>query len=79
MKKIIVTSLLFFLFIAVSFSQGLYSRENLEKASSQDLNLYLTKAGKLKKTGGILLISAPISGIIGAVLWSNAWSGGSEG
>ncbi len=79
MVKISVTVFLLFLFITASFSQELYSKENLEKASSQDLFLYLTKAQKLRKAGGVLLIAAPISATTGVLLSKHAWSGGTQG
>jgi hypothetical protein len=59
-------------------AQGIYSQENLEKVSAKDLSLYLTKAQKTKKTGGVLLIAAPVSAALGISLWVNAWRGGSE-
>jgi hypothetical protein len=60
-------------------AQGIYSQENLEKASAKDLSLYLTKAQKVKKTGGVMLIASPVSAALGVLLWANAWRGGSEG
>lgn len=71
MKKFSVTVFLFFLFISASFSQGLYSKENLEKASSEDLLLYLTNAQKLKKTGGIITIAGSSTAIVGIILMAS--------
>lgn len=79
MKKILVTLFLFFLYISASFSQDLYSKENLEKASSEDLFFYLTKAQKLERTGGILLIAVPVSAVSGIVLANNSYGGGTAG
>ena len=71
MKKFSVTVFLIFLFISASFSQGLYSKENLEKASSEDLLLYLTNAQKLKKTGGIITIAGSSTAIVGIILMAS--------
>ena len=57
MKKLIlifllsVVYLLLFLFTFAGQSQKIYSVENLEQASQEDLNTYLDKALKLKKDG----------------------------
>jgi hypothetical protein len=77
-KKLSIGFLLAIFTIATQ-AQDLYSQENLGKFSTEDLSVYLTKAKKLKKTGGILLIAAPISATIGILFWADAWSGGSEG
>jgi hypothetical protein len=73
-------SIVFFLAISTitTQAQGLYSQENLEKVSTKDLSLYLNKAQKVKKAGGVLLIAAPVSATLGILLWTNAWRGGSE-
>ena len=79
MKRIAVTGLLFFLVLSVSLSQGKYSKENLAKASLEDLNLYLEQARKLKKSGGFLSIAGPVAMVIGIAAAGAAWSGGTEG
>lgn len=71
MKKFSVTVFLFFLFISTLFSQGLYSKENLEKASLEELDLYLTKAQKLKKTGGFISIAGSSTAIVGIILMAS--------
>ena len=48
-----------------------YSIENIQNASLKDLELYLVKAQKLKKTGGILSIVGPVTAITGTLLVSN--------
>lgn len=48
--------------------QGLYSQEKLEKASREDLSLYLTKAQKQKKDGGVITILGSSTVIVGGVL-----------
>ncbi len=79
MIKILVVGFLFAISAIATQAQRIYSQESLGKFSAEDLSIYLTKAQKLKKTGGILLIAAPVSATIGIKLWSDAWSGGSEG
>ena len=74
MKKITFISLLLFLFAFAGQSQKIYSVENLEQASQEDLNIYLEKSQKLKKTGGFLSIAGPSSFITGAVLFSAGWN-----
>ena len=51
MKKISIIVLLLFLFTFAGQAQKIYSVENLEQASPEDLNTYLDKAFKLKKNG----------------------------
>ncbi len=76
MKKITVIGLLCFLFEFTCQGQNLYSQhKNLEQASVEELNTYLIKAKKLKKTGAILSIGGPITSIVGYALFSSAWSG----
>ena len=56
MNKYLLIVLLLFLFTFASQAQGKYSRENLEKASSEELTNYLIKAQKLKKTGTFIIL-----------------------
>lgn len=66
-KKVSFVALLIVVFAMTSQGQGLYSKQNLEKASIEDLSLSLTKAQKLKKTGGVISIlgsSAVLAGIL---------------
>jgi hypothetical protein len=70
MKKLSGAAMLLFLFMSVSFSQGLYSKENLEKASPEELLLYLKKAQKLKKAGGVITIAGSAAVLTGGVLIS---------
>ena len=74
MKKLSIISLLLFLFAFAGQSQKIYSVENLEQASQEDLNIYLEKSQKLKKTGGFLSIAGPASAITGAVLAMSAYN-----
>jgi hypothetical protein len=68
MKKFSIVALLLILFAIDSKTQGLYSQKNLEKASKEDLSLYLTKAQKQKKTGGVITIIGSSTVIVGGVL-----------
>lgn len=52
--------------------RSMYSQQNLDRASVEELNFYLAKAQKLKKIGGIELIVAPVAGAVGLLLWSEA-------
>jgi hypothetical protein len=52
MKKIFVL-VLFVLFTFTSQAQNVYSMQNLEKVSSEDLIQYLEKAQKQKKLDGL--------------------------
>ncbi|MBT3384415.1 MAG: hypothetical protein HN778_09850 [Prolixibacteraceae bacterium] len=54
MKKITFISLVLFLFTFTVQSQKIYSVENLEQASQEELDIYLEKALKNKKTGKTL-------------------------
>jgi hypothetical protein len=68
MKKFSIVALLLILFATNSKTQGLYSKKNLEKASVEDLSLYLTKAQKQRKTGGIITIIGSSALLVGGVL-----------
>ena len=47
--------------------------------SREELDLYLEKAQKQKKTGAILSIAGPGTAVIGILLASYAYGGGTEG
>jgi len=66
-KKVSFIALLIIVFAINSQGQGLYSKQNLEKASIEDLSLSLTKAQKLKKTGVVISILGS-SGVIAGIL-----------
>lgn len=78
MKNILVAGLLIYISTLAGQSQELYSQKNLEQASGEDLFLYLKKAQKLERTGGILLIAVPVTAITGVVLASVSQQGGTE-
>jgi hypothetical protein len=69
MKKILAIGLLIIMIAFESNAQKIYSKQNLEKASQEDLNLYLNKAKKTKKTGTILTIVGPIAFVGGTALF----------
>ena len=61
MKKLSTIILLLFLFNLASQAQKTYSLENLEKASQEELDLYMDKALKLKKTGKTVTTVAAVT------------------
>lgn len=79
MKKKLTIGLFLIILAFTSQAQKLYSKENLEKASIEDLSLYLEKAQKLKKTGVTLSIAGPVIFILGYGLGTATWSGGTSG
>ena len=79
MKKISLIALFTFLLVLTSHSQGVYSKQNLEQTSLEDLNLHLEKAHKLKKTGVIMSIAGPAGCLAGMTVAVLAYAGGSEG
>lgn len=76
MKKITVIGLLLILFAFASHAQGIYSKQKLEKASREDLNLYLKFAKKKQKTGVIMTIVGPLACVGGTALVAHAYGGG---
>jgi hypothetical protein len=52
---------------------------NLEKASQDELNFYLTKVKKTKRTGIIMLIAGPLSSGAGILIAAASYSGGTSG
>ena len=77
MKKKLTIGLFLILLAFTCQAQRIYSKENLTKASSEDLNLYYEKAKKIKKTGGVLTVAGPLSAITAALLIGPIYSGGS--
>ena len=76
MKKFSIIGLLLFVFSFTSLAQKIYSVENLEQASQEDLNTYLDKALKLKKDGKTVTIAGGVllgAGITIMLLSSNDW------
>jgi len=78
MKKLSIFILLLLLICLLGQAQQKYSSENLEKASQEELDLYLNDALKLKKTGRIFnIIGASSLGVasVCALLGSDAGFG----
>jgi hypothetical protein len=67
-RKILSMELLIIVFTMTCQAQRLYSYKNLEQTSEENLSLYLTKAQKLKKTGGIITIAGPSTVVAGLLL-----------
>jgi hypothetical protein len=76
MKKSIFLFLLFLLFHMTSFSQKIYSEENLRQASMEELNVYLKTSQKLKRTGTIMTVAGPATLIAGSIAYSKAMDDG---
>lgn len=70
MKKLSIAGLLLLFLVISSEAQNVYSVQNLEQASMEDLQLYLGKAQRVKKTGAILSIAGPASALTGIALLS---------
>jgi len=68
MKKNLTLVLLLILFAFTCQAQEIYSKENLQKTSLEDLNVYLEKAQKLKKAGSIVTIAGSATTVTGLVL-----------
>jgi hypothetical protein len=67
-KKVSFAVLLIVVFAMTSQGQGLYSKQNLEKASTEDLSLSLTKAHNLKKTGAVISLLGSSAAMAGFLL-----------
>ena len=68
MKKLHIIGLLLLVFLISAEAQKVYSVENLEQSSLEDLQLYLGKARSLKKTGSFLSIAGPTMALTGLLL-----------
>jgi len=73
MKKILFIGLFFILFAFICQAQSVYSKQNLEKASQEDLNLYLRKAKKTRTAGAVLSITGPLMVVSGYAIANYAW------
>jgi hypothetical protein len=67
-RIILSVALLIIVFSMTCQAQGLYSKKNLEQTSDEDLSLYLTKAQKLKRTGGVITIAGSSTMLAGFLL-----------
>jgi len=75
MKRIISLIILMLTLTVASYSQNLYSRQNMEHASGQELRANFAKARKLKKTGTILTLGGLGAGVTGVFIFSQSWAG----
>jgi hypothetical protein len=79
MKKTLTVGLLLIFIAFTCQAQKICSKENLEEASLEELNICLEKAQKLKKNGINLSIAGPLIFGAGYGLATAAWSGGTQG
>lgn len=75
MKKILFIGLFLILLAFNCQAQSVYSKQNLEKATQQDLNRYMSKAKKTRTAGAILSITGPIMGVTGGIIMNNNLDG----
>jgi hypothetical protein len=73
LKKSIYLFLLFLLSHMTSYSQSIYSKENLRQASLEELNVYLKVSQKLKRTGTTMSIAGPVATVAGYIIFSENW------
>jgi hypothetical protein len=76
MKRISAIAFVVFILSVTSHAQGLYSKKNLDQASKEDLSLYLAKAQKLKKTGGVICIAGSSTALVGVLVMMVGGEGG---
>lgn len=70
MKRISAVIFLLILLSLAGYSQGLYSKQNLSKASMEDLELYLDKAVKTTRAGAIFSAAGSAAFVSGLVIAS---------
>lgn len=80
MKKVLFISIFCLFFVGISHGQKMYSFENLEQSTPENLETYLTFAKKQKKTGAILLktglLTAGTGFVVAALSYDNdEWIG----
>lgn len=73
MKKSIFLFLLFLLVSGTGFSQRIYSKQQLEQASMEELNAYLKLSEKKKTTGTILSVAGPVALLAGGIVFNENW------
>ena len=71
MKKVSIIGLFIIVVALPSHAQSVFSKQNLEQASQDDLSLYLKQA-KSQKITGIVLSSAGIAAVTSLVLVANS-------
>lgn len=70
MKTVAFIGILGFLLASNCFSQNVYSKQNLEKASTENLDIYLKKAHIVKSGGSTVTVIGLISTVAGVVFLS---------
>ena len=78
MKIMACNLLLTFVLVLSARAQGKYSIESLEQLPRENLNVYLEKSKKMKKTGTVLSIAGPVTAVSGFLLAVSAYGGGTE-
>jgi hypothetical protein len=73
MYKTIFLFLMLVLYSINGHSQSVFSKQNLEQASREELNAYLKTSKKLKKTGAILSIAGPATVLAGFIVFAATW------
>ena len=74
MKKNLAIGLFLILLVFTCQAQEKYYKQNLEKASTEDLNFYLEKAQKLKKAGSIVSFVGSTTILMGLVIGGHSES-----
>lgn len=69
MKRLLILFVIFNISLSAQ-AQKLYSEQNLQKLSQEELSIYLTHSKKLKKTGAIISISGAALKVTGIVVIS---------
>jgi hypothetical protein len=77
MKNFMIIILLLSSVHITCYAQTKYSLENLEKASQEELDIYLNKSLKLQKAGKILTISGAVTSGVSllAIIVANSQEG----
>ena len=70
MYKTLFLFLMVVLFSTTSHSQSIYSKQNLEQASREELIVYLKTSQKLKKTGTTLSLAGPGTILAGFIVFA---------
>ena len=79
MKRLIILFFIAFPVLQSSYSQKIYSDENLQSKSIDELNILLEKSQNIKKAGTILTFGSPLTFAAGLGLFSAGWSGSIDG
>ena len=75
MKKIFLVGILCILCEIASHGQSVYSMQNLQQSSPENLNIYLTLAKKQKKSGAIITATGAITAVAGFAVFALSYEG----